>query len=80
MREMTFASSQQEVAVFEKPVPGPGSAEEPVGGGGRASSPSLLLFSLELSDTEVYEPEIRALLGTAAYSFKVVVLRNSGGV
>ena len=29
--------------------------------------PSLLLSSLELSDTKVYEPYIRALLGTAAH-------------
>ena len=31
-----------------------------------ASSSSLLLPILELGDTEVYEPQIRALLGTAA--------------
>ena len=31
------------------------------------SSPFLLLSSLELSDTKVYEPEIRALLGTASH-------------
>ena len=30
------------------------------------SSSSLLLANLELSDTQVYAPEIRALLGTAA--------------
>ena len=29
------------------------------------ASSSLLLSSLELSDTHVYEPQIRALLGTA---------------
>ena len=29
------------------------------------SSSSLLLSSLELSDTQVYEPQIRALLGTS---------------
>jgi len=28
---------------------------------------SLLLSSLELSDTNVYEPQIRALLGTASH-------------
>jgi len=28
---------------------------------------SLLLSSLELSDTKVYEPQIRALLGTASH-------------
>ena len=33
-----------------------------------------LLSSLELSNTKVYEPYIRALLGTAAHFFKVVVL------
>jgi len=32
-----------------------------------ASSSSLLLSSLELSDTQVYEPYIRALLGTASH-------------
>jgi len=32
-----------------------------------ASSSSLLLSSLELSDTKVYEPQIRARLGTTAY-------------
>jgi len=32
------------------------------------SSSSLLLSSLELSDTKVYEPQIRALLGTAPAS------------
>ena len=31
------------------------------------SSSSLLLSSLELSDTKVYEPQIRALLGTASH-------------
>ena len=31
----------------------------------KPSSSSLLLSSLELSDTTIYEPEIRALLGTA---------------
>ena len=35
---------------------------------------SLLLSSLELSDTKVYEPEIRARLGTAAYFCEVAVL------
>ena len=30
-------------------------------------SPSLLLTSLELSDTETYEPSIRALFGTASH-------------
>jgi len=32
-----------------------------------SSSSALLLSSLELSDTQVYEPEIRALLGTASH-------------
>jgi len=32
----------------------------------------VLLSSLELSDTKVYEPSIRALLGTASHFFKVV--------
>jgi len=35
---------------------------------------SLLLSSLELSDTKVYEPEIRARLGTAARFCEVTVL------
>ena len=38
-------------------------------------SSSLLLSSLELSDTKVYEPYIRALLGTAAHICKVVDLK-----
>jgi len=37
------------------------------------SSSSLLLSSLELSDTEVYAPYIRARLGTAAHFCEVVV-------
>ena len=32
--------------------------------------PSLLLLSLELSDTKVYEPQIRAFLGTAAHFYR----------
>jgi len=39
------------------------------------SSPSLLLSSLELSDTQVYEPSVRALLGTASHFCEVVVLK-----
>ena len=37
-----------------------------------SSSSSLLPLSLELSDTKVYEPPIRALLGIAAHFWKVV--------
>jgi len=33
----------------------------------KSSSSSLLLASLELSDTKVYEPQIRARLGTTAH-------------
>jgi len=40
-----------------------------------SSSSSLLLSSLELSDTKVYEPYIRALLGTATHFCEVVVLK-----
>ena len=36
---------------------------------------SLLLSSLELRDTKVYEPQIRALLGTASHFCQVVVLK-----
>ena len=36
----------------------------------------LLLSSLELSDTKVYEPQIRALLGTATHFCEAVVLRS----
>jgi len=39
------------------------------------SSSSLLLSSLELSDTKVYEPQIRALLGTALHFCEVIVLK-----
>jgi hypothetical protein len=35
---------------------------------------SLLPMSLELSDAKVYEPEMRALLGTASQFCEVVVL------
>jgi len=36
---------------------------------------SLLLSSLDLSDTQVYEPYIRALLGTDSHFCEVVVLK-----
>jgi len=39
----------------------------------RGTSSSVLLSSLELSDTKVYEPSIRARLGTASHFCKVVV-------
>ena len=42
---------------------------------GGDSSSSLLLSSLKLSDTKVYEPQIRALLGTASHYCEVVVLK-----
>jgi len=42
----------------------------------RIFSSSLLLSSLELSDTKVYEPHIRALLGTASHFCEVVVLKS----
>ena len=38
-------------------------------------SPCLLLSSLELGDTQVHEPEIWALLGTASHFCEVVVLK-----
>ena len=38
-------------------------------------SSSLLLSSLELSDTQVYPTQIRALLGTASHFCQVVVLK-----
>ena len=37
-------------------------------------SSSLVLSSLELNDTQDYEPQIRALLGTASHFSEVVVL------
>ena len=43
----------------------------------RQARSSSLLSSLELSDTKVYEPQIRALLGTASHFCKVVVLKSS---
>ena len=57
-------------------------AGEPAAGGVRGEGhgrfdfflPSLLLSRLELSDTQVYEPEIRALPGTASHFCEVVVL------
>jgi len=48
------------------------------GGKSSSSSSSLLPSSLELSDTQVYEPYIRALLGTASHSREVVVLMSGG--
>ena len=39
-----------------------------------SSSSSLLLSSLELSDTKVYGPQIRALLGTASHFCEIAVL------
>ena len=39
------------------------------------SSSSLLLSSLELSDTHVYEPSLRARLGTTAHLKNIVVLK-----
>ena len=39
------------------------------------SSSSLLLANLELGDTKVYEPSIRALLGTALHFCKIVDLK-----
>ena len=36
---------------------------------------SVLLSSLELSDAKVYEPQIRALLGTASHFCEAVVLK-----
>ena len=41
-----------------------------------SSSSSLLLSSLELSDTTIYERLIRALLGTASHFCLVVVLKQ----
>ena len=41
---------------------------------GTLSSASVLLSSLELSDAQVYEPSIRALLETSPHFSKVVVL------
>jgi len=45
-------------------------------------SSSLLLSSLEMSDTEVYEPEIRARLGPVAHFCEVVILSvmSAGGL
>ena len=40
---------------------------------------SLLLPSLELSDTQVCEPQIRTLLGTASHFCEVVVNQLSTG-
>ena len=43
---------------------------------GQESSSSLLLSSIELSDTKVYEPLLRALLGTASQFCEVVVPKS----
>ena len=39
-------------------------------------SSSFLLSSPELSDTKAHEPEMRALLGTGAHFWEVVVLKS----
>ena len=36
-------------------------------------------LSLKLSDTRVYEPQIRARLGTTAHFCEVIVLTTGGG-
>ena len=46
-------------------------------GGNQSSSSSLLLSSLELSETKVYEPYMQALLGTPAHFREVVVLEST---
>jgi len=43
---------------------------------GESSSSSLLLSSLELSDTKVYEPYIRALFGNASHFWGVPYIRG----
>jgi len=50
-------------------------ARPPIALKGCLFAPSLLLSSLELSDTTIYEPLMRALLGTAAPFCRVVVLK-----
>jgi len=45
----------------------------------RPLSSSVLLSSLELSDTKVYEPEIRALLGTASHFSEALATGIGGG-
>ena len=57
------------------PVVVPQTTDGSVGGGPAGGSSSLLLSSLELSGTKVYEPQIRALLGTASHFCEVVVLK-----
>ena len=42
----------------------------------QTSSSSSLFSSLELSDTKVYEPPIRALFGTASHFYEAVVLES----
>ena len=44
----------------------------------RISSSSFLLSSLELSDTKVYEPLMRALLGTGSQFCEVIILECRG--
>jgi len=56
------------------PPAGPVAARA-IGRWGGTFSSSFLLSSLELSDTKVYEPQIRALLGTATQFCEVVVLK-----
>ena len=51
-------------------------SQSPPGWRGTLVPSSLLLSSLELSDTEVYEPSIRARLGTAAHFCEVPLGRR----
>ena len=46
---------------------------------GAGSSSSLLLSRLQLSDTQVYEPSMRALLGTASHFCELIVLKLRTG-
>ena len=55
-------------------------SERDTAGIATSSSSSLLLSSLELSDTKVYEPYIRALLGTASHFSEVGDRNLSHGV
>ena len=78
------AGAREEVEGAQGRHPGPGQrgrrdVQAPRRAGVRATlTPNFFFITLglELSDTKVYEPEIRALLGTASHSCEAVVLES----
>ena len=72
------SSTSKWASLSRSPSSSPSSLPSPTSSPGlpQAFFPSLLLSSLELRDTQHYEPQIRALLGSASQFCKVFVLRS----